>query len=707
MSEPRKLPLVTTIRERCRVCYTCVRECPARAIRISSGQAEVVHDRCIGCGNCVHVCSQQAKRVLSSIDQARELLAAGAPVAACVAPSFPAEFTDTDAAHLVAMIRRLGFAAVHEVGFGADLVAAAYKRLLAEQPARRFIATTCPAITSYVERLHPDLVPYLAPIVSPMVAAARVMRSIHGERARIVFIGPCLAKKEEAIAEQVQGEIDCVLTFAELRLLLDMEGISARGLEPSDFDPPHSGPGALFPLTRGMLVAAGISDDLIEAQVVAAGGRNEFRDAIREFESGALDARLLEVLCCTGCVMGPGMTTDAPLFSRRSHVSQQVRRDLARRDPDRHLADLQAWGEINTRRGFAADDQRLPAPSEEDLNAILARMGKVTPQDELNCGACGYGTCREHASAIHDGLAESEMCLPYTIDELRRAVQELAVSHGKLASAQEALVHSEKLASMGQLAAGIAHEVNNPLGVVLMYTHMLLEETPDGSPLRGDLATIVEQTDRAKKIVAGLLNFARQNKVVHAAVDVRELVARCLRGVAVPAGIGVEVAHEGNVTAEVDGDQIAQVLVNLLANACAAMPGGGTLAVTTRGDAEHVRFIVRDTGVGIPPENRGKIFTPFFTTKKAGQGTGLGLAVTYGIVKMHRGEITLVSNADPAAGPTGTTFTVTLPARKGENGGNGPGSRVAAAVSGVAPGGEADGRGEGPGRPGKEEEGER
>jgi len=254
------------------------------------------------------------------------------------------------------------------------------------------------------------------------------------------------------------------------------------------------------------------------------------------------------------------------------------------------------------------------------------------------------------------------MCLPYTIDRLRETVRELAVSHDQLASAQEALVHSEKLASMGQLAAGIAHEVNNPLGVVLMYTHLLLEETPAASPLREDLVTIVEQTDRAKKIVAGLLNFARQNKVELAPTDVRELVESSLRACAIPPEIQVTVEHDGDETvAYLDGDQICQVLVNLITNACAAMPGGGQLHLATQADQGTLRLSLRDTGVGIPPENRNKIFTPFFTTKAAGQGTGLGLAVVYGIVKMHRGEIRCDSNADPAAGPTGTTFTVTLP----------------------------------------------
>ena len=663
MSEKHKLSLVSTIRERCRVCYTCVRECPAKAIRIVSGQADVIDERCIGCGNCVRVCSQQAKHVLSSIEDARTLVGTGRRVAACVAPSFPAEFTDVAPGALVSMIRRLGFASVHEVAFGADLVAAAYRELLAAHPDQRFIATTCPAVTSYVERFHPGLVPRLAPIVSPMVATARALRRLHGSELGVVFVGPCLAKKEEAVATQVEGEIDCVLTFSELRVMLDEEGITARGMQHSEFDPPWGGMGALFPLSRGMLQAARVGEDLLRGDVVAADGRIAFQDAIREFESGDLDARLLEVLCCTGCVMGPGMTTSAPLYSRRSRVSQHVRDSVRQRNEGQVRADFERLRDVNLTRGYAADDHRMTIPSEDELNRILGRMGKHGPSDELNCGACGYDTCREHAQAIDLGLAESEMCLPYTIEQLRLMVEELAVSHRKLASAQEALVHTEKLASMGQLAAGIAHEVNNPLGVVLMYTHMLLEDTPAESPLRPDLETIVEQTDRAKRIVTGLLNFARQNKVTMAETDIRELVAGVLRGVQIPLRIKVEVTHEDEAQlAEMDGDQVAQVLINLVGNAVAAMPEEGTLTIETRNRQGQVRFIVRDTGVGIPPENRGKIFTPFFTTKQAGGGTGLGLAVSYGIVKMHRGDIKVESNTDPSIGPTGTSFTVTLPA---------------------------------------------
>ena len=187
--------LITTVKERCRMCYTCVRECPAKAIRIYDGQAEVIGARCIACGNCVRVCSQQAKQVADSIDRVDQLLAGNRPVVVCLAPSFPAEFTEIPYEQLVGMLRALGFGGVHEVSFGADLVARQYRRLLSGDSVHRFIATSCPAIVGYVERYHPEMVASLAPIVSPMVAMARAVRHLADEEIEIVFIGPCIAKK--------------------------------------------------------------------------------------------------------------------------------------------------------------------------------------------------------------------------------------------------------------------------------------------------------------------------------------------------------------------------------------------------------------------------------------------------------------------------------------------------------------------------------
>jgi signal transduction histidine kinase/iron only hydrogenase large subunit-like protein len=660
-------PLVTTIRERCRVCYTCVRECPAKAIRIREWQAEVIPERCIGCGNCVRVCSQNAKQVASSTAEVAALLHGDEPVAAMLAPSFAADFAELDFTVLIGMLRRLGFAYVSEVAFGADLVATRYRELLAARPDNTFISTACPAVVGFIERYHPNLVEFLAPIVSPMVASARALRRLHGAGLRTVFIGPCIAKKGEE-REFDAPEVDEVLTFRELRRMFAERGIVADAVEPSDFDPPLAGSGTLFPIARGLLQAAGIRENLLAGEVVAADGRAGFVEVIKEFESGDLDinARLLELLCCNGCIMGAGMSSEAPLFRRRARVSEFARRRRDVVDPDGWRRDVRAMADLDLARVYHPDDQRIENPSDDQLREIMARMGKHSVGDELNCGACGYDTCREHAVAIHRGLAQSEMCLPFTIEELRRTVKELALSHDQLQAAQQALMHSERLASMGQLAAGIAHEVNNPLGVVLLYAHMLLEEADRNSGLRGDLEMIANQADRCKKIVSGLLNFARQNKVLLQQTNLRDLVLQGLRSVPIPAGIAVRTDRvDPGVMAELDRDQMIQVLANLIANAVEAMPNGGSLDIAAGGDGDRVVIAVTDTGTGIAKEHLNKIFEPFFTTKPMGKGTGLGLPVIYGIVKMHRGDIRVESNADPATGPTGTTFTVTVP-RLGE-----------------------------------------
>lgn len=656
-------PLVTTIRERCRVCYGCVRECPAKAIRITGGQAEVMPDRCIGCGNCVVVCSQKAKEVRDSLPEVERLLDLGMPVAVALAPSFPAEFPEVSWRRLVGMLRVAGFAYVQEVAFGADLVSDRYRRLLDGAGGRKYVATTCPALVEYVERYHPYLVGSLVPIVSPMVATARVVRRIHGDEVPVVFAGPCIAKKAEAEGF-ARDEVAAALTFAELRELFRRRGVRPEDVPEADFDAPHGGVGGLFAVSGGLLKAAEIDDDLVDAEGVSVDGHTRFVEAVKEFEAGAIPAALLEVLVCQGCVMGPGMTTRAPLFTRQSAVARYVRERAMAMDDRAWREAMRRFDGLDLSRGFAPDDQRLQGPTREEIQEILLRMGKDRPEDELNCGACGYPTCCEHAIAIHQGLAESEMCLPWTIDRLRTAVGELHESHRQLASTQDALVHAEKLASMGQLAAGIAHEVNNPLGVVLMYAHLLADEAGKDTPLQADLKLIAEQADRCKRIVSGLLNFARQNQVNLQPVNVRDLVDAAMRGVRRSEGVKVRVEHASvEPVAELDRDQILQVLTNVMVNAIEAMTNGGTLTVRTGGDDERVVFEVADTGTGIRPEHMGKIFTPFFTTKPMGRGTGLGLAVSYGIVKMHRGEITATSNADPAAGPTGTTFRIEVPRR--------------------------------------------
>jgi len=665
MPEPIKIPLVTTIKERCRVCYTCIRECPAKAIRVVDGQADVIVERCIGCGNCVQVCGQHAKKVFDSVPQVEDLLKGENPVAAILAPSFPVAFLDWDHKEVVGLLRKIGFDYVFEVAFGADLVAERYRNLLQQDDDRRYIATSCPAIVVYIQRYYPDIVGALAPIVSPMTATARVAHREHGDDVKIVFIGPCIAKKEESAA-LVPDDVDAALTYEEALRMAEDRNIAKETIEPSEFDSPHGGLGALFPISRGLIQSARLQEDLTKDDIITTDGRLGFVEAVKEFNAGHCKPRLLEVLACQGCIMGPGIPNGEPLFRRRHRVSKYVRNRLDTIDLEEWNHNVKRFADLDLSQSYVVDDQRLPDPTDAQLSAILAQLGKKCVEDELNCGACGYETCREHAIAIHKGLAENEMCLPFMIKKLRETVESLAQSKEKLAQTQETLMHTEKIASMGQLAAGIAHELNNPLGVILMYAHLLLEDHGVADPeMREDLNMLASQADRCKNIVAGLLHFARQHKTALILVDLRRFVEDTLKLMTIPPNIEVDIKHEGGgFYAQMDRDQITQVLTNLIGNAVHAMPDGGTLTIGFGGDDHEVRLYVNDTGTGIPPEHLKRVFEPFFTTKDIGKGTGMGLAVSYGIVKMHRGNMTVESNADPSKGPTGTTFTVVLPRKK-------------------------------------------
>jgi two-component system NtrC family sensor kinase len=443
-------------------------------------------------------------------------------------------------------------------------------------------------------------------------------------------------------------------------------GVDVDEARPSGFDPPRAGQGTLFPLSGGMLQAANIREDLLTGAVVSAEGRSSFLEALKAFDSGELDVRLLDLLCCNGCIMGAGMSSKAPYFRRRALISRYAQRRVASRNGHGFSVDHnRLLAELSLSCSFQSRDQMAYEPNEHDIREIMSRMGKSGATDELDCGACGYETCREHAMAIFNGLAESEMCLPYTIEQLKHTCDELTRSHSELESTQEALMQAEKLASMGQLAAGIAHEVNNPLGTVLMLSHLMLEDTREDDENRADLELMASEALRCKKIVSGLLQFARKNKVDASSIDLQGLLERFAATVRDRSGVEIAVERRiDNARAEVDADQIMQVIVNLGSNALDAMGGKGTLTLATDGDDEQIQVIVSDTGCGIPASLSKKIFEPFFTTKHSGQGTGLGLSVTYGIVKMHHGDIRMQSNDDPAKGPLGTTFTVTMPRRR-------------------------------------------
>jgi nitrogen-specific signal transduction histidine kinase/iron only hydrogenase large subunit-like protein len=657
--------IIKTDKQNCRRCYTCVRDCPAKAIRIQDGQAFVVEERCIACGNCTRVCSQNAKSYLSGIERALELLAQdGTAVAALLAPSFPAGFA-APAEQVVGAFRAVGFDYVVEVAQGADMVSRAYKEYIEAHPTGLHIATACPAVAEYVRKYHPELTGNLVPIVSPMIATALAVKELFGQDVRCVFVGPCVAKKAEARDAGLPRVIDEVLTLQEANSVFAKLGVDPFTAAPAEWDEPGAGRARVFPLPGGLLESAGLERGMLDPDVLVVAGQDdtiEVLDSLRTADTGK--TLLVEALMCNGCYCGPGITSDEPGLLRKRRVGDYVA-ESRRQRADPPAADGARFAELPLGRAYVCDDQRCEQPSEDEIRDILAHTNKFFPEDELNCRACGYPTCRAKAAAVHAGMAEEAMCLPFMIDQAERVCAELHVPWSDLRDVHRHIINTEKLASMGQMAAGVAHELNNPLSTILLYSHILSKKLADREDLGHDLKLVAEESERCKKIVGSLLDFARQSRTHIEGVDVEALVRQAVDGAAAtiePNGrheISFEIDVSPGLQADLDRDQITQVLVNLVKNAAEAMEGrSGVVRVSACDAAEQgrVHFAVSDQGNGIPQSARDKVFQPFFTTKSIGKGTGLGLPISYGIVKMHQGTIWFDSETGQ-----GTTFHIELP----------------------------------------------
>ncbi len=650
--------IVSTIRDNCRRCYSCIKECPAKAIRVIDGQAVVIAERCISCGHCVKVCSQNAKKIQSHKEKVLYDLIPEGKCVAVVAPSFAASFPE-NYNKIAAGLRQIGFEKVVETAFGADLVSPMYKKLFEEKNGGTIISSPCPAVYNYIEKYFVGLVPDLAEVVSPMIAIGRYEKNID-ENSKVVFIGPCVAKKSEMLDEEIKDAIDAVLTFTELKEIFEALNIDLDQLKESQFDSPYANLGKSFPLSGGLLKTSGIPSDVLAKEVIVVEGKENVVQVIEDLAEGKIKSKFIDILFCKGCTNGPAIDSSLNTYSRREKVINYI-------DENIHQVDINVWKSelynnrnLNLKRKFIGKSQRRPTPSEEKIKEILAQTSKFTKKDELNCGACGYSSCREYAIAIAKDLAEAEMCLPYLIEKLERAFSELKET-------QEQLHNAEKLASIGQLAAGVAHELNNPLGTIMLYSSLLkksAEKREITENFSEDLNQIIDEANRCKNIVGNLLNFARHGKLRISEVNVVSAISEIVKNLSInPVCSCANISINNNLKEEerfIDGDsdQIKQVFLNLINNACEAVEETEikNITLSIKKDNENLLVDVIDTGCGIPEENIKKLFTPFFTTKKIGKGTGLGLAISYGIVKMHKGDIRVQSRVGK-----GTSFSVRLP----------------------------------------------
>lgn len=524
--------VITTNEARCRDCYRCVRTCPMKAIRVQENQARVVPDLCIACGMCVRACPQGAKTVRDDRPLVQEAIASGRTVVASVAPSAPAYFHMQVFSQMEEALRALGFAAAGETAFGAEMAGQAHREWV-EQARDRWpiISSSCPVVVFLIEKYYPDLLPHLAPVVSPMIAHGRSLRRQYGDDAFIVFIGPCIAKKEEMRDAPVAGVVNAALTFEELRQWMEEASVAL----PSPDDGRELAPLAsarAFPVEGGLVGTARLDTDLLSSHVVTTSGLEACQDVLRGIRQGKLAACLVELMACEGgCINGPAMAS----ASESVYLARQRVLEYASRRQPKPLPTRDEWPDLS--RTYR--DKRVPQPqfTEEEIRAVLAQVEKYGPEDELNCGACGYPTCREKAIAVLQGMAEATMCIPYMrrrAESLCRMVMDVTPDAVLVVDTD---LHLQDMSPSAERMFGchLPAVRGQPLRTVMPAVEGFVKVRDTGKPILGELVRlqpdlVVEQTVvpvAGQRLLVGILRDITER--VRGAEELERLRAETLR----------------------------------------------------------------------------------------------------------------------------------------------------------------------------------
>lgn len=390
---------MTLKKSNCKNCYKCIRHCPIKSIRFSGNQAHIVENECILCGQCFVVCPQNAKQIVSEVEKVKVLLQTGDPVIVSLAPSFIANYEGVGIASMTAALKKLGFADVEETAIGATMVKTEYERMIKEDNKDIIISTCCHSVNLLVQKYFPSEIPYLADVDSPMLAHCKDIKRRNPE-AKTVFIGPCVSKKNEA---EMYGDIvDAVLTYDELTEWFEAEGIQLI----REIDSDENTKARFFPTSGGILKT--MATDMPGYSYLVIDGVENCITALKEIEEGKIHKCFIEMSACAGsCINGPVMEKHNPIRDYMAIANYAGKRDFDVTQPD----------SLSMRKSFAMIDPGRKMPDDYEIMTILREMGKFKPSDELNCGCCGYNTCREKAIAVYQGKAEISMCLPFLKDK--------------------------------------------------------------------------------------------------------------------------------------------------------------------------------------------------------------------------------------------------------------------------------------------------
>lgn len=480
------MSLIWINKDKCNQCYTCVRTCPVKAISYNNKEAvaEINPNRCIGCGNCYVSCATGAVEFRDDTEKVKSLVKSNKKTAAIVAPSIAAEFPDvTDYRNFVGMIRSLGFNYVSEVSFAVDIVASKIKETLRKSRGKYYITANCPPAIDYVRKFQPELLDSLMKLKSPMLVQAEIMYKLYGDDIKIVYIGPCIAQKTEAERDAGDNKIHAVLTFYELRKLFKENNILENSVEFSEFDPPFGRKGSLYPLNTGILKAGEINENPLNNRIVSVEGKDKFKPSVDDFGHIPAIKHHLNIFYCEGCAMGPGTTkNDVGKLQRQSLVVNFSAKRMEKSVKKDWENNIKQFSNIDITRNYEADDQRLEAPDKKKVNEVLKLLGKDRPLN-INCGQCGYETCRDFAVDVAKGLTQPEMCVNFTLRNRQEYIDKLTESNRKLAKTQDALKKSEQSAREDHEAVKEAMAMTTsmmqklPSGVVIVDKNMSIMQS--------------------------------------------------------------------------------------------------------------------------------------------------------------------------------------------------------------------------------------
>ncbi len=506
----RNSPLININNDKCKVCYACVRVCPVKAIQVKPNQEypSVIHKRCIGCGACLEVCSPGAITYQDDKEKCKELLKSESKTAAIVDPAIASEFSDiSDYRKFVDMLRVLGFDYVLEVSFAVDLIAKQYKNLFEDFKGKYYISANCPVVVDYVEKYAPDLVRNMARIISPMIASAKVSRKLYGDDLKIIHIGPCIAQKREATKYEDDGKIDAVLTFSELREMIEAANISEKSMKYSEFDQPLGYKGALYPISKGILEAASIDDDYLVTDVMTRDGGNRVLSAIKEFEEYSDRFKHhLNLFYCEGCMMGPGMSTNSGFLLRKNLITEYSRKRLQDFDVKSWEKSVEIHKDMDYSTQFEANDVRIETPEQTKVNEVLGVLGRAGADDKLGCGSCGYDSCSHFAESVAKGLTRTDMCITYSMKNQQEYIKILKNTNEKLAQTQEKLKESEQVIRKEHGIAVEALDTSKAMmeelrsGVVLVDEHLKII-----SSNKGFIRIMGDEANEINEIIPGLV----------------------------------------------------------------------------------------------------------------------------------------------------------------------------------------------------------